>query len=316
MNLQQQQQNASSYENSRYKRDMDKRLANGLGWFSVGLGLAEVIAPRKIAHLTGVPDKDKNRSLLRLYGLRELAAGVAILSQPQSPRWLWGRVAGDLVDLAELASAMNSRGSEKTRVVTATAAVLGVTALDVLCARRLSEKSSSNGRQEASGYSPVAETITVNRSPEEVYNFWHDFERLPTFMRYLESVRVTGDRRSHWRAKGPGGGVEWDAEITDDTPNEMISWRSLEGSDVDNTGTVRFQSASGGRGTVVRVELRYAPPGGAVGAAIAKLFATDPGHRIHDDLRAFKQIMETGEVVKSDASIHSGMHPAQPAPSY
>jgi len=308
-----QQQNGNSYENG-HERDADERLANGLGWFSVGLGLAEIMAPGKVAQLIGVPDEDKTRSLLRFYGFRELAAGVGILSQPRSAGWVWGRVAGDLVDLASLASAMNSDGSEKTKVATATAAVLGVTALDVLCAQRLSEKSAPNGKQKEDGYSPVVETITVSRSPEEVYNFWHDFQRLPAFMSYLESVQVTGDRRSHWRAKGPAGSiVEWDAEMTDDKPNEMISWRSLEGSDVYNTGTVRFQRAPGGRGTVVRVDLRYAPPGGTLSAAIAKLFASDPGQRIHEDLRALKQIMETGEVVKSDASIHPGMHPAQPA---
>jgi uncharacterized membrane protein len=81
---------------------------------------------------------------------------------------------------------------------------------------------------------------------------------------------------------------------------------------VDNAGTVRFQRATGGRGTTVRVDIRYAPPGGPISAAIAKLFAQDPGQQIHHDLRALKQILETGEVVKSDASIHSGMHPAQP----
>ena len=215
------------------------------------------------------------------------------------------------MDLATLARAMRSDRSEKTRVAAATAAVLGVTALDVVCAQRMSDESAARRSEEE--YTVVVETITVNRSPEEVYAFWRNFEELPKFMRYLESVQVTGDRRSHWRAKGPAGtAVEWDAEITDDQPNEMISWRSLENSDVYNAGTVRFQRATGGRGTIIRVDIRYAPPGGAISAAIAKLFAEEPGQQIHNDLRKFKQIMETGEVVKSDASIHSGMHPAQP----
>jgi uncharacterized membrane protein len=215
------------------------------------------------------------------------------------------------MDLATLAGAMRSDSSEKTRVAAATAAVLGVTALDVICAQRLSESSAAGGED---AYTPIVETITVNRSPEEAYALWRNFEQLPRFMRYLDSVQITGDKQSHWRAKGPGGTtVEWDAEITDDRPNEMISWRSLETtSDVYNAGTVRFQRAPGGRGTVIRVDIRYAPPGGAVSAAIAKLFAQDPGQRIQYDLRAFKQILEIGEVVNSDASIHSGMHPAQP----
>jgi len=304
----------SSNQSSRAGNDPDERLANGLGWFSIGLGLAEVVTPGAVANLIGVPDSDKNRSLLRFYGMRELAAGVGILSQPRSAGWVWGRVAGDLVDLASLASAMNSHRSEKGRVATATAAVLGVTALDVICAQRLSEKSQgANGYARGEQLTPVVETITINRSPEEIYQFWRDFSRLPTFMRYLDSVQVLDERRSHWRAKAVAGiAVEWDAEITDDRPNEMISWRSLEGSDVYNTGTVRFQRASGGRGTVVRVEIRYAPPGGAMSSLLAKLFSSAPGPLIQTDLRALKQVMETGEVVKSDASIHAGMHAAQP----
>ena len=305
-----QQQQAGAYENG-ISGEANGRLANGLGWFSIGLGLAEVVTPGTVANLIGVQDDDKNRSLLRFYGMRELAAGVGILSQPQAPGWVWSRVAGDLMDLATLARAMRSDRSDKTRVAAATAAVLGVTALDVVCAQRMSDESAARRSEEE--YTVVVETITVNRSPEEVYAFWRNFEELPKFMRYIDSVQITGDRRSHWRAKGPGGtAVEWDAEITDDRPNEMISWRSLENSDVYNAGTVRFQRATGGRGTSIRVDIRYAPPGGSISAAIAKLFAQDPGQQIHHDLRALKQILETGEVVKSDASIHSGMHPAQP----
>jgi uncharacterized membrane protein len=124
---------------------------------------------------------------------------------------------------------------------------------------------------------------------------------------------VIDDRRSRWRAKAPAGtSVEWEAELIDDRPNELIAWRSLEGSTVDNSGFVRFERAPGGRGTVVHVELRYCPPAGALGAAVAKLFGEEPRQQLYDDLRAFKQVMELGEVVKSDASIHTGMHPAQP----
>ena len=145
-------------------------------------------------------------------------------------------------------------------------------------------------------------TITVDKALEEVYWFWHDFENLPRFMAHLESVRVTGEGRSHWRAKGPAGrAVEWDAEIVEERPDELIAWRSLAGADVDNSGYVRFTPAPGGRGTEVRVELRYAPPGGSAGAAVAKLLGSEPGQQVLDDLRRFKQVLETGEVVRSDA---------------
>ncbi|HKC73665.1 MAG TPA: SRPBCC family protein, partial [Chloroflexota bacterium] len=70
----------------------------------------------------------------------------------------------------------------------------------------------------------VKKAITVNRSPEDLYQFWHDFENLPRFMQHLESVRVTGERRSHWKATAPTGkSVEWDAVTTRDIPNELIA---------------------------------------------------------------------------------------------
>jgi uncharacterized membrane protein len=106
--------------------------------------------------------------------------------------------------------------------------------------------------------------------------------------------------------------VEWDAEIAKDMPNQLIAWRSLEGADVDNSGMVRFDRAPGGRGTEVRVEVVYNPPGGALGAGIAKLFGEAPEQQIKGDLRRLKQVLEVGEVVHSDSSIHSGPYPAQP----
>jgi uncharacterized membrane protein len=159
----------------------------------------------------------------------------------------------------------------------------------------------------------VKKAITVNRSPDEVYRFWHDFQNLPRFMDHLESVKVTGDRRSHWKAKAPAGKtVEWDAEIVEDRPNELIAWRSVDGADVRNSGSVRFVPAPGGRGTEIRVELEYAPPGGVIGATIAKLFGEEPAQQVGSDLRRLKQVLETGEVVKSEATVHGRSHPAQP----
>jgi uncharacterized membrane protein len=154
----------------------------------------------------------------------------------------------------------------------------------------------------------------VLQSPEQVYEFWRDFRNLPRFMEHLESVELLEGRRSRWRAKAPvGSNVEWEAEIVEDRPNEMISWRSLPGSEVDNTGSVRFLPAPGGRGTEIRVALEYDPPGGRLGAKVAKLFGEAPEQQVASDLRRLKQVLETGEVVHSDASIHRGMHPARPA---
>jgi len=127
-------------------------------------------------------------------------------------------------------------------------------------------------------------------------------------------VQVLGPLRSHWVAVGPRGmRVEWDAEMIEDRPNEVISWRSLAGGDVDTQGSVRFHPAPGNRGTEIVVEMRYDPPGGIIGATIAKLFGEAPDQIIVRDLRAFKNVMEIGEVVHSDASIHLGPHPARPS---
>lgn len=293
-------------------RDGDA-LATGLGWFSIGLGLAEVAAPGKVAELIGVRDEEKTRRLLQIYGLREIAAGVGILLQPRPAGWIWGRVAGDVLDLGTLATALKSETTDRNRAAIATAAVLGVTALDVICGQRLSQSNGADDR-EAGGSIRVAKAVSINRSPEELYRYWRNFENLPRFMRHLEAVHTMDDRRSHWKAKAPAGTtVEWEAEIVDDQPNGAISWRSLPDSDIENAGTVRFERATGGRGTNVHVELIYSPPGGRLGALVAKFFGEEPDKQVTDDLRAFKQIMEVGEVVQSDASIHDGPHPAQPS---
>jgi uncharacterized membrane protein len=162
----------------------------------------------------------------------------------------------------------------------------------------------------------VKEAITINRSPEELYQFWHDFEHLPRFMNHLEAVQVTDQTHSHWKAKAPAGKtVEWDAEIIEDLPNERIGWRSLPGADIDNSGVVRFERAPGGRGTVVKVEMRYSPPAGALGAGVAKLSGEEPEKQVWEDLHRFKQLMETGEIVRSEGSLAgmgSAQRPAQP----
>lgn len=292
------------------RHSTEGQLAQGLGWFSIGLGVAEVFATGPFARFIGLDDETKTRATLRTYGVREIASGVGILSRPRPAGWVWSRVAGDILDLASLGSAMTSRRANKKRVAMATTAVLGVTALDVLCGQQLSSDVRGNGSR---GALKTVKTIIVNRSPEETYRFWHDFQNLPTFMEHLESVRVIDARRSHWKAKTAAGKtVEWIAEIVDDEPNTRIAWRSIEGADIPNSGSVRFERAPGGRGTLVKVEIEYAPPGGALSAGIAKLFRSDPEQMVQRDLRRFKQVLETGEVVKSDASIYPGMHAAQP----
>lgn len=145
----------------------------------------------------------------------------------------------------------------------------------------------------------VEHAMLVNRTPEELYTYWRNFENLPAIMTHLESVRVLDDRHSHWVAKAPriaGGSVEWDAEVTRDEPNVVIGWRSLPGSDVDSVGQVRFVPAKGERGTELHVLMEYVPPAGRLGHWIAKLFGQSPQQQIGEDLRNFKRLMETGEI--------------------
>ena len=306
-----------------------ERLATFLGWFSIGLGLAEVAAPRTVAQWIGVRDDDRNCGILRAMGLREIASGVGILTRPQPAGWVWSRVGGDVMDLSLLGAALTSDRSQRGRVTAATAAVAGITVLDAFCAEQLSEGSQGGqtGSSTASGgalarltsLAPsmsrtihVRKAITIGKPAEELYRFWRNLENLPRVMRYLESVRKIDDRRSHWTAKAPfNRTVEWDAEITEDQANRRLAWRSLPGADVDNEGSVEFERAPGGRGTVVHVELRYDPPGGVVGATIAKLFGKEPSQQVQEDLRAFKQVMEVGEVVLSDSTA-KGWGAAQP----
>jgi uncharacterized membrane protein len=147
----------------------------------------------------------------------------------------------------------------------------------------------------------VEESVTINRSASELYRFWRNLENLPRFMTHLESVERITDTLSRWRAKGPAGAdVEWNAEIINEVPDQVIGWRSIEGSDVVSAGSVNFDDAGAGRGTRVRVRLQYSPPGGKVGAAFAKLMGRDAATEIREDLRRFKQIIETGEVATNE----------------
>ena len=120
-------------------------------------------------------------------------------------------------------------------------------------------------------------------------------------MRNLQSVRTIDEKRSHWIALGPGGKkFEWAAEITGDRPNELIAWQSLPGADVENYGSVRFEPAPGGRGTIVRVSITYTPPTGNLGRMIAKLLGRAPEQEVQLDLYRFKQIMETGQITSTE----------------
>ncbi|MFD5779792.1 SRPBCC family protein [Streptomyces sp. NPDC126933] len=300
-----------------HTKDSADRLARGLGWFSTALGLAQTTAPRAACRLTGLDDSLPARALMPAIGARELGHGALLLGSRRPAPWVWTRVAGDALDLTLLTRALRNRtGGRLRRATVATAAVSGLAAVDLYTALRSVGRSRT--RRGDSMHTNAA--ITVNRPRNEVYRYWHAFENLPVFMRHLEAVRTEGDGQSHWVARAPvKKTVEWDAELAVDRPGELIAWRSLKGAGVENTGSVSFHDAPGGRGTEVRVELGFTPPGGKAGAAVARLFGEHPEQQIRDDLRRFKQVMEVGEVVRSEGSPEgthtwrlARQHPARP----
>ena len=293
-------------------------LADFLGYFSIGLGLAEVLAPQAMSRLIGVKEPDEtNRGTMRLMGLREISSGLAILTSQTPAKAVWSRVAGDAVDLALLGRTLANPDNDRGRTIFATANVLAVTALDVMCARELSAQPRTATRRLAErGIIRTRRSVTVNRPVADVYAFWRNFENFPQFMRHLVTVTDIGDGRSHWVAKAPAGReVQWEARITEERENELLAWQSTEGAEVPNSGTVTFRPAPGGRGTEVHVQLEYDPPFGKLGSKMAMMFREEPGQQVQDDLRHFKQVMEIGEIVFSDATKTRGMHPATPSPT-
>lgn len=144
---------------------------------------------------------------------------------------------------------------------------------------------------------PVETAVTINRPREELYAFWRRLENLPRFMKHLDEVVDVGGGCSHWVGKSPlGFRVEWDAEIVEEREGQLLSWRSLPGSQIRNAGTVLFEDAAGGRGTVVRVSLELLAAGNVLGQAVGKVLAPVTEQQVREDLRRFKQLMEGGEI--------------------
>jgi uncharacterized membrane protein len=293
------------------------RLTRALGWFSVGLGLVSLVAPQRIAQLVGLGRNGGNHALLRAIGARELASGVGILNQADPSGWLWARIGGDALDLALLTRAMGNEDADRGRVAAATAAVIGVTAVDAFATRQISQDEGTSFRESAQAPASeprVASAITINAPIDEVFAAWEGFAGLPRFMDSFATVRVTDDRLSHWQASLPGGlNLSWDTVISDVVPNERIAWHTGDTSAVSGSGAVRFRPAPRNQGTELLFEARFDPPGGELGNRIAGLFTDPLGLKLNNDLRRCKQLIELGEIVKSDDSAIKGPNPAQPA---
>jgi hypothetical protein len=228
-------------------RDKDT-LAQFLGWFSIGLGTAEVAAPRAMCRLIGARGEGVSRSLMRAMGIRELTHGIGILTRPRPAGWVWSRVAGDGLDLSLLGLIAVKNKEHRGRTAFAIANVLAVTVPDVLESARLSRK---RGAPRAGML--VRKAVTINRSRGEVEASWMAAEEL---QRKIEQAGAQ----------------------------------------------VVFTDAPGNRGTEVAVDFIDAPPAGDLGAAVLKLTGNDLAMQLGDDLRRFKQLVETGEIVRSDST--------------
>jgi hypothetical protein len=244
------------------RRDKDS-LTQFLGWFSVGLGTAQLLAPRAMCRIVGASGNGASRTLMRLMGVRELTQGVGILTRPRPTIWLWSRVAGDGLDLSMLVFTAVKNG--RARTTFAIANVVAVTVPDVMQSLDLSRR-----KGEPREGMLVRKAVTINRPRDEVELAW----------------ARAGELR------------------------EKV---------LDAHAQVSFADAPGGRGTELAVEFEEAPPAGDLGAAALKLTGNDLATELADDLRRFKQLVETGEIVRSDStpeghllSGHVKQRPAQP----
>jgi uncharacterized membrane protein len=271
----------------------DRRLAQAFGWFSIGLGLVELLAPRALGQAIGVGD---HRAALRLIGARQFVSGVGLLSERGAGSWAWSRAAGDAVDLALLSAALRSPCARPGRIVLAAATVLGLTAVDLYIGRRLMQSGVAIPEIR------VSEVVTVERTPQTLYAFWRNLENLPLFMSHLQSVSKTSERTFHCIARAPAGAfMEWDAEIVNDEPDGRIGWRTPPNSEVVHEGVVTFEPATGGRSTTAHVELLIWSRAAKIGARLARLFGKAPHRQISDDLQRLKRLLETRDVAAPSA---------------
>jgi uncharacterized membrane protein len=269
----------------------DRQLGLALGWFSVGLGLLQILAPRGLGRAMGV---GHHPVIMRLCGVRELVSGVGLLSERSPAAFAWSRVAGDALNLVLLRSALRSPGSSKAKIAAAATLMASVTAIDIFASQQMTRSALARPKE------PLRAklAISIAATPDKLYAFWRNVENLPKFMQNVVSVTAVTPLQSHWVANAPAGTqIEWDSEIVDDQPNKLIAWRTLPDSDFSHHGIVSFEPEPAGTGTTIHVDLYYRAPGGTFGIGLARILGEDPGSHLMQTLRRLKQLVETGAVV-------------------
>ena len=284
------------------------RVAKALGWFSLGLGMTELLSGKNLDRYLGTGGHE---GTLRLFGLREIAAGAIILAQKEpSATSVWSRVGGDVMDLLFLGKALEEQRSrtKRERLEVATATVLAVTALDVLCAWQLGRGSSKEDKTSEDA-TRVETSVTLNGTPEELYGLWRDPRTLPQVMGHFADVTVQTDGRARWAVNGPvKTRLEWETQIVQEEPGQLLRWYSIRGAKVPNGGSIRFAPATGGRGTVATLEIDFDPPGGTFGKGAAKVLGIVPQVLATKALRRFKALAEAGEIptLQDNVSARTG----------
>jgi uncharacterized membrane protein len=148
----------------------------------------------------------------------------------------------------------------------------------------------------------IQKAITINAPIDEVYQYWHNFENFPRFMNHVKEIS-TDNGLSTWKVAGPAGStIEFQSHITDDIPNELVTWKTVPDSQVQHAGFVRFDENRDGS-TRVSVQMNYVPPAGALGHAVAQLFGVDPRQAMHEDLLQLKSLLEEGETTKEGTTV-------------
>jgi uncharacterized membrane protein len=286
-----------------------QRTTTGLGLLSLGLGLFGSLAPGAASRILGAKDCDRTRRAIRAASFAQAVGGILVLTRRRATPWLWAGVAGDAIELALVANATSAGALPVSRALLTGAGFVGLAITAAGAALRTSKVAPDGLPRNIH----LNADVTVQRSTREVYQAWRDLQSLPRFMSHVESVSPDGDK-VRFRARLPVGmALEWEVELKEDVPGEKISWTSTEDSPIRNHGAVSFQPAPGNRGTQVHLVLDYEPPAGALGQAFMQLFGAVPREKMRADLRKFKQILETGSVMQSDASVHTGAHPARPS---
>ena len=261
--------------------------ARALGWFSIGLGLSELLMPEKLARAIGFR---RNPLWLRVMGAREIAAGIGILAaQRPGAGLLQLRVLGDAIDLGLLASAWGPAGRHRDRLSVATAAVVGVTVLDVLATRQLA----SQAREPLQLHSSIA----VQGTPDTIYRRLRELRRLPEYLSHVASIELQGEQGFRLQSDIDfGGGSRWQGRIVEDVPAQRITWELAPESPMRARGQFELSALPGDRGTLLRATLTLEPAAPKLASVLARLFGSAPEQLLMRELRRFKQFIETGEV--------------------